>query len=427
MVNCRICLITPGHLSTNPRLVKEADALAAAGYAVQTIAADYLRWARTADEEFVLRPWSVVEKVRFGPLGPRSLWLKQGLRLRLARQAVRAGFTNDALLTAAWHPAACELAAAAAKVEADLYIAHYPAALPAAAAAARLHGARYAFDAEDFHPGDPPEGPAHELTRRLTRAIEGRYLPGAAYVTAASPDIADAYAREYAIATPKTILNVFPLGDAPAAASAAGTAAPGPSVYWFSQTIGPDRGLECALQAIARSRSRPHFYVRGQFAAGYRERLTGLAKSLGCADRLHVLAPEAPSQMVRLAAQYDVGLASEIGHTPNRKIALTNKLFTYLLAGLPVMISDTPAQARFAAEAPSCLRLYPCDEPQSLARELDMLLLDPAALAAARAAAFELGRTRYNWETESLKLIELVGEALSRDGRNTVEAVCASP
>ena len=31
----RVCLLTPGHLSTNPRLVKEADALANAGYTRQ--------------------------------------------------------------------------------------------------------------------------------------------------------------------------------------------------------------------------------------------------------------------------------------------------------------------------------------------------------------------------------------------------------
>ena len=58
----------------------------------------------------------------------------------------------------AFSPFTGPLTAAAKRVPADLYIAHYPAALPAAAIAARRHGALYAFDAEDFHLGDLPDG-----------------------------------------------------------------------------------------------------------------------------------------------------------------------------------------------------------------------------------------------------------------------------
>ena len=54
--------------------------------------------------------------------------------------------------------------------------------------------------------------------------------------------------------------------------------------------------------------------------------------------------------MARLAAQHDVGLASELSTPPNRAISLTNKVFTYLLAGIPVLLSNTPAQRGLAAE-----------------------------------------------------------------------------
>lgn len=422
----RICLVTPGHVSTNPRLVKEADALTAAGCEVTVAAADYLRWAREADLEFASRPWRAAERTPFGPLAPFPARLKQGVRQRLAQRLLKAGASAELLENAAWHPAVPELAAAASKIAADLYIAHYPAALPAAAKAARMHGGRYAFDAEDFHLGDVPEGPAHDFTRRLTRAIEGRYLPGAAYVSAASPDIAGAYAEAYGVATPTVILNVFPAAEAPPAPTPRGTARPGPSLYWFSQTIGPDRGLECAVEAIARAASQPNLFLLGAPAAGYRERLSGFAQTLGCAERLHFLPPAPPSQMAFLAAGFDVGLASEIGHTPNNRLALSNKLFTYLLAGLPVVLSDTLAQARFAAEAPACLRLYPRGEPEALAVELDRLLLDPAQLCAARAAAFELGRARYNWECESRALVDLVRRSLApQDGAARGAEQCA--
>ena len=73
--------------------------------------------------------------------------------------------------------------------------------------------------------------------------IESRWLPGCAYMTAVSPGIADAYVENYGVAQPHVVLNVFPKSHAPSGATPRGTARPGPSLYWFSQTIGPDRGL----------------------------------------------------------------------------------------------------------------------------------------------------------------------------------------
>src|SRR5262249_3438816 len=133
------------------------------------------------------------------------------------------------------------LARAAGQSPADLYIAHYPGALPGAAMAARRHEGVYAFDAEDFHLGDHPDTPLFRREKQMVRAIESRYLPGCVYVSAASPGIAEAYADAYRIARPTVIFNVFPRSQGPSASTPAGSAIPGPSLYWFSQTIGPDR------------------------------------------------------------------------------------------------------------------------------------------------------------------------------------------
>ena len=146
----KVCLITPGHLATNPRIAKEADALCAAGYDVAVITGDYLEWARAADAEFASRAWRVVQKVPFGPLAPKLLRIKQRIGQELARKPAQLGIFHSAVVNRAWHPVTSGLIKAACQVEAGLYIAHYPAALPAAALAAKRHGARYAFDARGF-------------------------------------------------------------------------------------------------------------------------------------------------------------------------------------------------------------------------------------------------------------------------------------
>lgn len=388
--------------------MKEADALAEAGYDVSVIAADFALWARVEDRSFGGRQWRVAHILTFGPLAPWPSRIIQLARQRAAKLMMRAGLQQQFVVEAAWHPITPDLIAIAKRVPADLYIAHYPAALPAAAIAARHHGARYSFDAEDFHLGDAPEGPAYEVERVMLRAIERCYLPGCTYVTAASPGIADAYVEAYAIARPTVVLNVFPRAQAPSGSTPAGTAKPGPSVYWFSQTIGPERGLECAVRAIGRAKSQPHLYLRGNPAVGFTDRLRQIALESKVADRLHFLSLAAPSEMERLAASYDVGLVGEAGYTPNRRIALTNKLFSYLLAGIPVLMSDVPAHRAFAVEAGTAAKLYSAENPDSLAAALDAQLRDPTALSNARTAAFTLGRDRFNWDVEKHILLDCV-------------------
>jgi glycosyltransferase involved in cell wall biosynthesis len=318
---------------------------------------------------------------------------------------MQSGLATPGLETSAHHPAGQDLAAAACAVRADLYIAHYVAALPAAAKAARLHHARYAFDAEDFHLGDLPDDPRHAFEKRLIRAIESRWLPGAAYVTAAAPLIAEAYAQTYGIGHPTVVLNTFPRSQAPAAPTQAGTARPGPSVYWFSQTIGPGRGLETALEAIAVAQSLPHLYLRGDPAPGYREWLEDRARQLGVADRLHFLCPVAPGELERSGAAYDIGYVGETGETRNRAIALTNKLFSYLSSGIPITASDIPAHIDLAPQLADAMTIHPIGDARRLAAQFDKLLNDRNGLATARARAWSLGQGRFSWEIQLPNLL----------------------
>ncbi len=412
----RICLITPGHLSTNPRLIKEADALSGAGYDVVVLAATYQPWGREADKEFSGRPWRAAPPRAFGPRAPTMRRAFQLARHRFARSLMRGGARSPAVVGAAFHQVTPDLVASARAIAADLYVAHYPAALPAAAMAARRHSALYAYDAEDFHQGEIPEGAGRELERRAIASIEGAHLPRCAYVTAASPGIAEAYAQTYAIATPTVVLNVFPIREAPDSPSARGSATPGPSVYWFSHTIGPNRGLETAVRAVGRADSRPHLYLRGTPAAGFQERLQALALDVGAGDRLHLLSPGPPGDMVGMAAEFDVGLVGETGYTRNSDILLSNKQFTYLLAGIPVLMSNTLAHRRFADGLGAGLSLYPAEDAAALSRAMDQLLGDPARLREERSAAFRLGRDRFNWDAEKQVVLKHVEQALNSRG-----------
>ena len=411
----KICLITPGHLSTNPRLVKEANALSEAGYQVGVISASYSRWGRDADPSCTSTDWIWIAALPFGPLAPWLIRLRHLVVVRTARWLWQVGVKSHHVATAAWHPLCGDLIKKACETSADLYIAHYPAALPAAAIAAKRHCSLYVFDAEDYHLGDPPDDQRFELQRSLTRCIEAKWLNGCAFMTAASAGIADAYASTYGLERPTVIRNVFPISHAASFPTPTGSCSPRPTIYWFSQTIGPNRGLECAVRAIALAKSKPHLHLRGSISPSYQEQLISLAKDNGVAGCLHFHPPAEPEQMEALAAAYDVGLVSETGCTKNRRIALTNKLFTYALAGLPMLLSDIPAHRSIKDEAGNAVRMFHTDDHLSLAQAIDQLLnSSPVVLAEARQAAYRLGQEQWNWELEQVLLLRRISEAFHR-------------
>jgi glycosyltransferase involved in cell wall biosynthesis len=414
-----VCIVTAGHIGSNPRVVKEADALHDAGHQVSVIAARVLDLVETLDQAVMRRaPWRL-ERIDLRPPVRRRLRRAVQLCARRAYASLGLAWCADPGLSAS----AGIVRRAACATSADIYVAHYPTALPAAAAAARLHGARYAYDAEDFHLGDWPDVPAYDIERRLVRSVESRYLPGCAYVTAASPGIAEAYAETYGIEQPRGVLNTFPLARAQLAPTPRGSAQPGPSLYWFSQIIGPERGIECAVRAIGRAATQPHLYLRGTPAAGFAARLLELAEEVGAAGRVHLLPPDQPDRMEELAAAYDVGLCSETGHTASRRLCLTNKLFTFLLAGIPPLLSDTSAQSRFAMEAGLSGLLYPRDDPDALAQLIDRLFGDPDRLAAARVQAWRLGQERYNWERERSTLLACLETCLREQAQAEMQGM----
>ncbi len=394
-----VCIVSPGNLASNPRVLKEADALHEAGYAVTAVVCSYTEALRGFDDEIAAAArWKVVRVPRSA--GERPIGLLAGGVARLA-----GAHMPVALAVRAYGGPAAALTRAASGVPADLYIGHYIAGLAAAGRVARRRGAMLGFDAEDLHAG---EGTALQMT--MVRTIEGAWLPTCRHVTAAAPLIGKAYRARYGI-EPATVLNVFPLAMAPAKPVCAGQGTF--RAYWFSQTVGLDRGLQAFIQAMARATARVTLDIRGGDRWRHGDRLMELARELGVADRVSLLPMAAPQEMVRLAAGYDIGLSLETDVSENRRVCLTNKIFTYLLAGVPVLLSDTPAQDALAPELGVAAHVVSLADAGGIAAALDRLAGSPEARSEARDRAWRLGRERYNWDVEKAALLGSVERAFA--------------
>jgi glycosyltransferase involved in cell wall biosynthesis len=93
-------------------------------------------------------------------------------------------------------------------------------------------------------------------------------------------------------------------------------------------------------------------------------------------------------------------------------MALSNKIFTYLLAGVPVLLSRTPAHEQLAKDLGDATLLVDLSRPAETAREIETFLDDPGQQERARNSAWRLARERYNWDVEGMKFLQKVRNAL---------------
>lgn len=406
----RICLVTTRHVSYNPRVVKEADALAEAGHEVTAVAVRNHHDLAPLDEQLLAgKAWRLTTVDYRRAAGREWLrWLWTGCRQKLFRDVLSRLTMAGGVAERAIGREHVELCRLAARQEADLYIAHHAEALGAAAGAASRRGAEFAFDAEDFHTGQFAAGEAPHLAR-LIEYVEAKYLPQCRYVTAASEGIAAALAEKYPLDPPQVVLNTFPLEPLPDRESE--RSGQEPSLYWYSQVIGPGRGLEDAARALGRL-SRPcQLHLRGTLLDGFADTLERLAQEGGFTGEIVYHQPAPPDQLVALAAEHDIGLALETNDDPNRLICVTNKLFVYMLAGLALLATDTPGQQGIMDQAPDAGATCRMSDPDSLAQAIEALIGEPDKLASAQAASRQAAERLFNWDLEKQKLLRAVEAA----------------
>jgi glycosyltransferase involved in cell wall biosynthesis len=290
---------------------------------------------------------------------------------------------------------------------ADLYIRHNLGALPAVVKAATAHNKPCGFDAEDFHRYETSND-KNNSDVILKARIENRYIPQLNYFTTSSPQIAEAYLKVFVDLKPIVLLNVFP--KKPVTNTASDQNQP-LKLFWFSQTIGPNRGLDDIISALQLlNKVDFELHLLGHQSTSSIDFIDKL-KNSGANIKFHDPIP--PDEVIAFATQFDIGLALENKVPVNRDICLTNKIFTYMQAGLAIVASDTTAQKDFITKNPTIGQIYPGKNSQAMAVIISNYYKERALLTAAKNEALRLAHEQYNWEVESVKFLKLVEETLS--------------
>ena len=407
MSSGRILILSALHLCRNPRVVKEAATLSRAGYQVTVMTVtSSVRFEEIDRELMRTLPFRRVTLDLIGRAFPNRLrsFLSRGATW-LAREAVKClslespqalGPAYGLLTMALRHPA-------------DLTIVHTEIPIWAAQFLIR-RGRRVAVDIEDWYSEDLLHADRLSRPLRLLRRVEDDVLNHAAYASATSHSMAAAVAQRYACPMPVVIHNTFPLQPRTRLDRPIGDGAP--AFIWFSQTVGPGRGLELFLSAWNRTTVPSRLVLLGDVRPAYREHLL-TAVAADHRARLEFLPLVTPDELPDQLAAFDIGLALESRWPLNRDITITNKILQYMNAGLAVVATDTAGQTEVMRAAPASGLLVAAHETTQLAAQLDGLLADRPRLRecqqAARAAVVE----KYCWEMDTPRLLAAVERALA--------------
>ena len=402
-----ILILTSAHLCRNPRVVKEATTLGEAGYDVTVMSVSAQARFERLDQELIRgRPFRrVILDYTGATQGSRAVDFFQRSATWCARRLIRYGHIDTAQ---ALGPAGALLRFARAH-PADLTIVHTE--IPIWAAQHLIaDGRRVAVDVEDWYSEDLLHADRLGRPVRLLRRAENFVLNRAVFSFATSGSMADALVGAFGCPRPEIVRNVFPLQPDPHTVRPVREGPP--AFIWFSQTIGPGRGIELLLSAWARTRHPSRVFLLGDERPGFGDHLRRRLPPERRSD-LQMIPSVTPEQLPGKLAEFDIGLALEPRHPVNRNITITNKLFQYFNAGLAVIATDTAGQREVMESAPDTGLLVQAHETTQLAACLDDLLGDPARLRAMQTAARAAAERQYCWEHESCVLLAAVARSLS--------------
>lgn len=247
--------------------------------------------------------------------------------------------------------------------------------------------------------------------RRRGARLERRLIPRAAGLITASPLYARELERRYGV-PPVVLLNTPPRTDPRPTHLLRERAGlpPDARVVLYQGTITPSGGGEQAIDAAASFPDGWFLVFLG--VTWMRPRLAERVREKGLGARVRFLDPVPPDELPAWTRAADVGMAPIRPTNPGQALSLANKLFEYLQAGLPMVVSDLPAQAALVRDEKAG-EILPDVTPEAIAAAIGRLARYPSGELAAwgarlRAAALE----RWCWEVEERKLLDLYARIL---------------
>ncbi len=375
----KVCILTSVHMPFDGRVFhKEARSLVKAGYEVVLI-------ARHDKEE-------VVAGVRVVPLPQPKSRLQRMTRVlwRLYRLAVREN--------------------------ADVYHFHDP-ELMTVCLLLKLHGKKVIWDVHEHYPNSILD--KYYLARPLRRIIsksfdlfERAVVRFFDYVIYTTPFVGARYQK---MKVRSGRIENYPIVEL------AGSFAKDPQEkIIYLGGMSRIRGLLEVLDAfavVAKKYPRWELCLVGSCSpASFEREMKDRIDALGLGAQVKFIPWVPYEEKERLSSQAAMGVITYLPYSNNMS-CLPNKLFDYMLVGLPVIASNFPLY-REVVEPSHCGLIVDPSRPEEIARAMEYLIEHPQEARQMGENGRRAVLAQYNWEKEGEKLLHIYAAVLSREGGN---------
>jgi len=276
--------------------------------------------------------------------------------------------------------------------------------LPANYMVSRLRGIPLLYDSHEYFT-EVPELVGRRRVQRIWERIEKAIVPKLAFAMAVSDSISSIYSEKYG--TGFVTVRNFARSYTPEPYTEFTMSYPSKFRIIYQGALNRGRGLELMIDAMQYLEDTLLF-IAGEGDIG--DVLKRRVERQAVQGRVVFTGRLTPGELRRITPECDLGVSLEEDLGLNYRLALPNKIFDYIQAGIPVLCADLPEMSAIVHHyrvGEVCISR----EPQELAKQISGMLSDGDARKQWKShlgsAAAELC-----WEREEQKLLDLVRTAI---------------
>ena len=283
--------------------------------------------------------------------------------------------------------------------KADILVSNDLDTLPAVFMAAKLRRKIVVYDSHEYFTG-VPELVGRPMVRKIWESIESFLLPRICYSYTVSSSIAAEYNRKYGI--DMQVIRNLPLRRTHQAEQPVPLRIADEKIILYQGSLNMGRGLELAISAMK--------YIQGArlviIGTGDVESdLKNLVRILDLSSCISFPGRLTPEELLSYTLQADLGISLEENLGLNYYYSLPNKLFDYIQAEVPVLVSDLPEMAAIVNHY-QVGRVTGTRDPEELAGIFSEMLLNQEKRSAWK-SNLELAAKELCWENEEEKLLNI--------------------
>jgi glycosyltransferase involved in cell wall biosynthesis len=172
----------------------------------------------------------------------------------------------------------------------------------------------------------------------------------------------------------------------------------------YTGSITFNRGLENLVRSL---KFLPNMYLvmMGYGKNDFKKKLLAIANENNVSDRFSFFGPVPSDEVTAYTQEADLGIAPIINACLSYYYCAPNKIFEYLLGGIPVVASNFPEMEKIVKENNIGTTFNP-EKPESIAKAVKEVFSDDERYKQLKANT-KIAAEKYNWENEEKKLLNI--------------------